>query len=246
MKLVRHPRSWVSMPISQAFATTITIAVAGPSSGRAETSNVVSFGCSTHVPGGFPVEHAGQVVGQQPFAAGTAATTRPARSGPASPAADPWNSGALTTAGDLVDQVRDDRHPPGVLEVAHGGPVGLGEGGVVPLVQGAVAGELRDRGQQLPLRRRGRRRPGSPGPARSCTSTGAGSSGSNRNGSAPNQRVSSAYSPSPPRSFLSTTTARRRRSISGRSTYTVLISEDFPAPIIPRTQTFGEVMVPAS
>ena len=69
-----------------------------------------------------------------------------------------------------------------------------------------------------------------------------GVSGSNRNGSAPNQRVSSAYSPSPPRSFLSTTTARRRRSINGRSTYTVLISEDFPTPIIPSTHTFGEVI----
>ena len=52
----------------------------------------------------------------------------------------------------------------------------------------------------------------------------------------------SAYSPSPLRIFLSTTTAHRSRSSNGRSTYRTLRSVDFPAPTIPRTTTFGEVI----
>ena len=65
-------------------------------------------------------------------------------------ARSPWNSGALTTPGicSIRSGITGTRRC--VLEVADGGPVGLGEGGVVPLVQRAVAGELGDRGQQLP------------------------------------------------------------------------------------------------
>ena len=75
MKLVRIPGGrGCSMPISQAFAITITIAVDGPSSGNADDVERGELRVQPHVLGGFPVEHALQVVRQQPFEPEPAAT----------------------------------------------------------------------------------------------------------------------------------------------------------------------------
>ena len=92
--------------------------------------------------------------------AGTAATTRPARSGPASPPAAPWNSGASTTAGICPIRSGITGTRAGVLEVAHGGPVGLGEGGVVPLGPAARPPASSATADSSCRARRGRRRPG--------------------------------------------------------------------------------------